>query len=336
MKKTRRLLSLIRPGAMAVAALFLAASFTCLFPLAAEAQGPKGNIEITVGSGAGGTPDIMMRRLAKILNEEKIVSQTIVVQNRAGGSHTVAANYVLGKKGADNVLLTIAMPIITTPIVQGFPNTYELATPLAVFAQTNILLLTNPDSPFKSLKDLVAAAKKTPRGIKVAGSQVGGTDSMLTGLLETGAGIQLNYIPYDSGGSATASFLGKNVDLLFLTLDEALPLMQTNKVKPLAIMTKERRTEKEFKDIPTAKEQGVDIVYQQIWGIAGPPEMNPALVAWWDDKLKKAVNTKAWKNMAAENFLGTAYYDSKTAPAELKATYEICLKILRDLGISKK
>jgi putative tricarboxylic transport membrane protein len=80
----------------------------------------------------------------------------------------------------------------------------------------------------------------------------------------------------------------------------------------------------------------VDIAYEQIWGIAGPPDMNPALVKWWDDKLQKAVATKAWKEMAAANFMRTEYFDSKTAPAELKATYEICLKVLRDLGIAKK
>jgi putative tricarboxylic transport membrane protein len=336
MKKNRIIKSLIPSCAMTVAAWFLLVSFACLVPTALEAQGPKGPVEITCGSGAGSTPDVMMRRLAKILTEEKIVNQPIIVQNRTGGSHTVAANYVLGKKGADNLLLTIAMPVITTPIVQGFPNTFELATPLAVFAQTNIVLVTHPDAPFKSLQDLVAAAKKAPRGIKVAGAQVGGTDSMLAGLVETGAGIKFNYIPYDGGGAATASFLGKNVELLFLTLDEALPLMESNKVKPLAIMTKERRTEKEFKNIPTAKEQGVDIAYEQIWGIAGPPEMDPALVKWWDDKLKKAVATKAWKEMAAANFMRTEYFDTKTAPAELKATYEICLKILRDLGVAKK
>src|ERR1700754_429309 len=119
--------NLRRAGAAAIGLAALLAVTT------ANAQAPEGPIEITVGSSAGGTPDVLMRSAAKILNEEKIVENPIVVANRTGGSWTVAANYVLGKAGDKNTLMAIAQPMITTPIVQGLPNTFEKLSPISVF-----------------------------------------------------------------------------------------------------------------------------------------------------------------------------------------------------------
>src|SRR6202008_3597524 len=77
-------------------------------PVGAQMKAPKGPVEITVGSGPGGTPDVIMRNIVKIMTEEKIVTIPVVVQNRPGGSHSNAYNYVLGKKGDESVLLTLA------------------------------------------------------------------------------------------------------------------------------------------------------------------------------------------------------------------------------------
>ena len=79
----------------------------------AQMKAPKGPVEITVGSGPGGTPDVIMRNIVKIMTEEKIVTIPVVVQNRVGGSHSNAYNYVLGKKGDENLLLTLASPVFT-------------------------------------------------------------------------------------------------------------------------------------------------------------------------------------------------------------------------------
>ncbi len=312
-----------------------------LFPLsgtmtAEAAEGPKGPVEITVGTGAGGTPDIIMRRVAKILGEEKLVEQPIVVQNRTGGSWMVAVNWVLGKKGGYDTLMGIAQPVLTTPIVQGLKNAYDQLVPIAMFVQGDLMLVAQPDSPFKSLTDFVNAAKKTPRSLKFSGSQTGSTDHMVVGLLEKATGAKFNYIPYDSGSAATASFLGKNVDGLVLALDEAVPLIQSGKVKPLAVLTEKRRTNKELKDFPTAKEQGIDLVWGQFWGLAGAPGMDPALAKWWNDRLQKMAATKAWKDSIDANFQRSDFIDYTQATAYVDGQYKQYLQVLRDLGLAKQ
>jgi putative tricarboxylic transport membrane protein len=339
MKVNWNFLPYVQRCSILVVGLFLLALtlFTLEGTMTAEAaEGPKGPVEITVGTGAGGTPDVIMRRVAKILGEEKLVEQPIVIQNRTGGSWMVAVNWVLGKKGGYDTLMGIAQPVLTTPIVQGLKNAYDQLVPIAMFVQGDLMLVAQPDSPFKSLTDFVDAAKKTPRGLKFSGSQTGSTDHMVVGLLEKAAGVKFNYVPYDSGSAATASFLGKNVDGLVLALDEAMPLIQSGKVKPLAVLTEKRRTNKELKDFPTAKEQGINVVWGQFWGLAGAPGMDPALVKWWNDRLQKMTATKAWKEAIDASFQRSEFIDHTKVVSYMEERYKEYLQVLRDLGLAKQ
>lgn len=304
-------------------------------PVGAQ-EGPVGPVEITVGTSAGGTPDVLMRNAAKILNEEKIVENPLVVVNRTGGSWTVAGNWVLGKSGDKNTLMAIAQPVITTPIVQGTPNTFEKLSPISVFVQGELMLVVQPDSPFNSLADFVKAAKEKERGVRIAGAQTGGTDQMATGLLEKAAGIKLNYIPFDGGGAATAAFLGNNVEGIFLSLEEANGLIESKKGKPIAILSEKRRPEPQFKDVPTAKEQGVDLLWGQFWGIGAPPASDPALVAWWEDKIRKLVASPAWTSFLAKSYFTSEAKDPAATMAFLKEQHGIYLNLLREFGLAKQ
>jgi putative tricarboxylic transport membrane protein len=302
---------------------------------AQAAKEPPGPIEITSGTSAGGTPDLLMRRAAKILADEGIVKQPIVVQNRTGASWMNAANFVLGKAGDQQTILTIAQPILTTPITTGQATVYDKLTPIAMFVQGDLVVAVQPNSPVSDLKGLVELAKKRDRSVKVAGAQAGSTDHMVVGLIEKAGGVKLNYIPFDGGGTATAAFLGGNVDVITLTPSELLPLMKGGKAKPVAILSEKRRPEAEFKDVPTAKEQGLDVIWGQSWGLAGPPNMDPALVKFWQAAIAKLVNSPAWQDSLKENFQRSAYDPASDQKAELKRLHDEHLALLRELGQAK-
>ena len=97
-----------------------------------------------------------------------------------------------------------------------------------------------------------------------------------------------------------------------------MPLVKSGKARSLGLLAENRRTEPELKDIPTAKEQGFNVLYVQEFGTNGPPNMDPALVAWWDDKLRKMVQSKAWQDMAREAFLRTEYIGADKVQAKVK------------------
>lgn len=313
----------------------VAFGLSCTVAVAQEMRAPEGPIEFTVGSAAGGSPDVIMRTVAQIMNEEGIVENPIVIQNRSGAGHSNAYNHVLGLPGDENTLLTLASPVFTTPIVQGTPSVIDQITPIAGFIQTELMLLTTPTSEWNGLQDMVAAAKATPGAVRVAGGASGGNDHVATGLIEKAAGITMTYIPHESGGAARATFLGGNVELHFATLSEGMEQIAAGTAKPLAILSAERRSEAGVADIPTAQEQGVDVVYTQFWGVGGPPGMDPALAAWWADKFRQVTETQRWKDGLEANMqLGNFYAldDAKTYFATEQETFRT---ILTQIGLAK-
>jgi putative tricarboxylic transport membrane protein len=314
----------------------LALTTLMVLPLQAqEMRAPVGPIEFTVGAGAGGSPDVIMRTIAQIMNEEGIVENPIVIQNRSGAGHSNAYNHVLGLPGDENTLLTMASPVFTTPIVQGTPSVVDQITPIAGFIQTELVLLTTPDSPFTNLADMVAATKEAPGRVRVAGGASGGNDHIATGLVEQAAGITLTYVPHESGGAARATFLGGNVELHFATLSEGLEQMTAGTAKPLAILSTERRTEAGIADVPTATEQGVNVVYTQFWGVAGPADLDPAVAAWWADKFRKATETATWQDGLKANLQTGNFYALDEAGTYFKAEQETFRTVLTQIGLAK-
>lgn len=302
---------------------------------AQDMRAPEGPIEFTVGSGAGGSPDVIMRTIAQIMNEEGIVENPIVIQNRSGAGHSNAYNHVLGLPGDENTLLTMASPVFTTPIVQGTPSVVDQVTPIASFIQSELVLLTTPDSPFNSLSDMVAAATAEPGRVRVAGGASGGNDHIATGLIETAAGITLTYIPHESGGAARATFLGGNVELHFATLAEGMEQIAAGTAKPLAILSEVRRTEDVYANVPTAKEQGVDVVYTQFWGVAGPADLDPAVAAWWADKFRKATETQTWQDGLKANMQLGQFYALDEAGDHFAREQETFRAVLKQVGLAK-
>lgn len=326
-------------GAFVGAVAAVAASALVLFasiPAHAQGKAPSGPVEITVGSGPGGTPDVILRNVAKIMTEQKIVTIPMAVQNRTGGSHSNAYNYVLGRKGDGNVLLTLASPVFLTPIMQGTPSVIDQVTPIAGFIQSELVLMVQPDSPYKTIKQFIDAAKANPGKIRISGGQHAGTDHLATALIEKATGVKFTYVPYDSGSAALASFLGKNVEATFGTLEEGLPIMQSDKSRALAILSEKRRPEDSYKNVPTMKELGYNVVFGQFWGVAGPPGMDPEVAKWWADKFQKVVATKTWQDGLKAKFQRSDFYALDKAGEYFKKEQATFRALMEDVGLAKK
>ena len=323
-----------RRGPVVMAAL--AALLSLAGPAAAqEARAPEGPVEFTIGTRVGGTPDVLMRKAAQILNEKGIVENPIVIQNRTGGSWAVSGNYVLSKEGDPNTIMVVAQPILTTPITQGIPTFYDKITPIGMFIQGGLTLAVQPDAPYNNLDEFFEHARNSSSAIRVAGAQAGSTDHMVTALVEKAGGVKLNYIPYEGGSEALASFLGGNVEMVVLPPVEALPELQAGKVKLIALLSEERRPEPDFADLPTAKEQGYDIVWGQSWGLAGPPNLDPAYVKFWDEAITKLLETEEWQAFAAESFLTSRHTGADKARAHMDQLHQQHLELLQELGLAK-
>jgi putative tricarboxylic transport membrane protein len=324
------LFAAVTTSAIACLALALASG-----PSLAQGKAPKGPVEVTVASGAGGSPDVIMRNVLKIMNDEKIISVPAAVQNRAGGSGAVGYNFVLGKPGDENVLFCINQPVFTTPIMQGTPSVIDQLVPIALFIQSELVFLGQPNGP-KTMKEFVEAAKAAPGKMRIAGAQAGGTDNIAAALIEKAGGVKITYVPFDSGSAALAAFLGGNVEGTFATLEEGLQQIQSGKARPLAILSEKRRTEAGYKDVPTAKEQGYNAVFGQEWGVALPPKTDPEVAKWWEDKFRKVVATKAWQDGLAAKFQRSDFIGMDGIKAHNTKMQDMYRTLMTDIGLAKK
>lgn len=89
---------------------------------------------------------------------------------------------------------------------------------------------------------------------------------------------------------------------------EGLEQIKANKARPLAILSEKRRPEDSYKHVPTAKEQGYDVVFGQNWSVALPPGASPELAVWWEDKFRRVVNTKTWQDGLKAKFQRSEFY----------------------------
>ena len=307
--------------------------------VSAQTREPKASsIEVVVGSQAGATPDIFMRKLAKALADEKLVTIPMVVTPRPGGAWTTASNYVLGKKGDEGVLFSIVPTVFTTPITQGRANVWDQLTPVAMLMRIELAVLVKPENPWKTIKDMVEAGRKVERSVKMAGANVGSTDHIVTSLIEKAGGLKINFVPFDGGGGAiTSALLGGTVDAIVASVEETESLVKGNKARALALLSDKRRSEPAmFKDVPTAKDSGVDVQWGQYYGIAAPPALDPQVAAWWVDKLTRLQDTKSWKDTLAETAQTPDFSGGEAARANMETAYKRFKEVLTDVGLAKQ
>ena len=309
--------------------------FASFNPALAQGKQPSGPIDVSVGSSPGGSPDVVMRSVAKIIGENGITDVPIVIQNRPGGSGSVNYNYVVGRPGEENLVLTLNQSSFTTPMMQGTEPIIGKVVPVADFIQSDLVFMVQPDAPYNTLSEFMEAAKAAPNQIRIAGAQAGGTDNLATALMMQEGGVELTYVPFDGGSVALSTFLGGNVEGVFGTLEEGLPMIQDGRAKPLAIFAAERRTEPAYADVPTAREQGYDIVFGQSWGIALPPETDREVAVWWDGIMRQVVATDTWKDSISEKFQSSEYYGLDRIEERHAQLNELYSGLMKAVGLAK-
>ena len=295
---------------------------------------PDKPVEFVVQAAAGGGSDIFARSIAKILADEKIVTVPINVVNKPGGSGAIAYSYLNGKKGDPHVIASMTVGYLTTPIQGHSPVSYKNFTNTAVLAVEDYVGVVRADSPYKTLKDLIEAAKKKPNGIRVGGSSPSGSDAIIKHRLEKAAGIKLNFIVFQSGGEVNAALLGGNVDFASPNPSEATQLMKAGRLRALAMFSPERLDN--WKDVPTAKELGIDVTLDQFRGVIAAGGITQEQAKFWEDAMVKMARSPGFKKYLDDNGLRPLMKTGAEALKYLEAENKAYTEILTELGILKK
>ncbi|HYC47867.1 MAG TPA: tripartite tricarboxylate transporter substrate binding protein [Burkholderiales bacterium] len=295
---------------------------------------PDKPVEFVVQAAAGGGSDIFARTMAKIMADEKIVTVPINVVNKPGGSGAVAYSYLRQKKGDPHVIATATGSYITTPVHGHSPVSYKDFTNVAVLCVEDYVGVVRADSPYKSLKDLIAAAKQKPNSIRFGGSNPGSSDNIIETRLEKAANVQLNYIPFQSGGEVNAALLGGNIDVASPNPSEATQLMKAGRLRALAMFSPERL--EKWKDIPTAKEQGFDVTLSQFRAVVAAGGLTKEQSLFWQDAMEKLYKSAGFKKYLDDNGLRALLKTGGELEKYFAEQTDFYRDIYTELGLLKK
>jgi len=264
---------------------------------------PSRPIEFVVHGGPGSGNDVFARALTTIIDQEKLSPVRIQVVNKPGGGSTTAAAYVVSKKNDPHVIACFTNIWLIDPMVQeAATNRMQDMSPIARLVVEPALVVVRTDSPVKTLKEFIDAAKAKPGALKMSGGSITSRENTVRQLLMQLTGARWVFISFPSGGERIAALLGGHVDLMIVDPSEAGEQVRAGKLRVIAQVNDRRLPG--FPDIPTIKEAGYDIPnVPQMRGIVGAPGMSAETIAYYEDLFLKASKTAAWQKFLTESQL---------------------------------
>lgn len=293
---TKRMFSMLLAGAV----IALGAPLATTHPVeAAECIAP---------ANPGGGWDFTCRQIGKIMYDIKAVDKPIQVTNMAGAGGGLAFNHVVNERNEDADLIVAASSATSTRLAQ---NAYagrtadEVRFVGAIGADPGVIVVAK-DSKFQNLGELVDAIKSDPGSVAFAGgSAVGGFDHLKPLMILQRAGFtditKVKYIGVDGGADAITQTVGGFTQAMTGDMSEVVGFLKSGDVRVLAVLTEERIPG--FESIPTAKEQGFDVVAVNWRGLYVPRGVSDEVFNGWADRLQKVADSDAWKEAMAANGL---------------------------------
>jgi tripartite-type tricarboxylate transporter receptor subunit TctC len=252
---------------------------------------PNRTITLIVPYPAGGATDVVTRPLAE--GARKVLGQSIVIDNRAGGGGAVGVGAIVGKK-PDGYLLAVAVESLhRSSYINKLPfDTVKDLSPIIGFSGNLYGILVRADSPHKTLKDLLEYIKANPGKVSYMASGVGTSGHIAMEELAVKAGnLKLSHVPSKGDQESSAALLGGHVDFIS-TSSGFIPLVEAGQLRLLAVYSSKRA--KKFPNVPTVAELGYNVVQEAPIAVFGPKGMPADITKILHDAFKKAMDDPAF------------------------------------------
>ncbi|MBI0444418.1 tripartite tricarboxylate transporter substrate binding protein [Deinococcus sp. DB0503] len=311
----------------------LSLALLSLFTPLAAAQSLD-NLRIMAPASPGGGWDQTSRAVQTVLQDQNIV-KPVQVFNVPGAGGTIGLAQLYNAKGDGNLLMTMGLVMVGAIQTNGSKVDLSRVTPIARLTGEYEVLVVPASSPYKTMKDLVAAWKANPGGVAIAGGSAGGTDHMLVGLLAQAAGVdpkKMNYVPFSGGGETLAAVLGNQVAAGVAGYGEFEAQIKAGKLRALGISAPKRQA---GIPVPTFKEQGLNVELANWRGIVAPPGISAQDKAALVAALDKMHATKQWKDLLATRNWTDLYLSGSKFDVFLKLEANRAKNILKDIGLVK-
>ena len=230
--------------------------------LPAMAQAPAGAwpqrpIELIVPFAAGGGTDVLARALAEVAR--KHLPQDLIVLNRAGASGAVGWTELANARPDGYKIGIITVELTMIPHMGLTKISSDALLPVARLNADPATIAVRADSPYRSIEELIAAARKDEAAVRIGNAGPGSLGHLAAAALQDKAGVKFNHAPYRGANPAVLDLLGGHIEAVAVTPVEVATYVAAGKIRPLAIMA-EQRIQAGWEAVPTLKERGIDLL----------------------------------------------------------------------------
>jgi putative tricarboxylic transport membrane protein len=258
-------------------------------------------IKMMIPANPGGGWDSTGRALGKALQDAGVAA-SVTYENKGGAAGAIGlAQFFNASKGDPNALMVMGAVMLGGIITGKPPVSVTQVTPVARLTTEYNVFVLPANSPLKTMADVVAQLKKDPGSVKWGGGSRGSTEHIAAAMIARAVGVdasKINYVPFRGGGEATAAILGGNVTVGGSGYSEFQQYIESGRMRPIGVTSDKRL---KGIDVPTLKEQGLDIVignWRGVYGAAGITEAQRKALA---DMVVKATRSKSWQESLEKN-----------------------------------
>jgi putative tricarboxylic transport membrane protein len=290
---------------------------------------PNKAIEMVAWASPGGGSDRMCRAFADAT--KGVLPESVFVVNKPGGGGAVGMAYVQSKPADGYTVLGVTNNLVFTPLTK--PNLKYSAkdfTGIIMWGFDAKAIAVSADGPYKTIEDLVDAAKAKPGELKI-GTFGLGTDDHITGyMLGSEAGAKFGFVPFDSGGEQLAALLGGHIVATIAEAQEVGGQVEAGKVRILAVATEQRLDG--MPDVPTLKEKGWDVVVPKFRGLVVKKGTPDAVVQYLISRSLVAIQTPVFKQYLKQSLIEPYFLVGESFDELIQKQQNTFGKILKELG----
>ena len=319
-------------------ALMTSVSLLTAAPMQAFAQAasdyPSRPIELVVPFGAGGGTDILARVTAEAAKKHS--SQPITVVNRPGASGSIGLTEVVNARpdGYKIAMVTVEMAIIPHMGIAKFSPEADF-TPLVRLNADPVVLTVSATSPWKTIEEMVDAAKKSKDPLKFGNAGTGGVSHLAAVALAQKAGTTFNHVPFQGNAPAVVALLGGHIDAVTASPSEVFSFVQSGKLRALAVLA-DQRLGGAFAQVPTMKERNIDLSVGTWRGLAAPKGLPADVLARLSAIALKTANEPAVKEAMEKQNLGYSVADGEAFRKQIANDSALYKQLIEQMGLKAR
>lgn len=283
-------------------------------------------------SAPGGGSDVFAKAVVEMVQAEKLSPRPLRIVNKTAGASAEAMAYLAQKRGDPHTIAVFTNTWLTTPLTRkDAAHTIKDFTPLARLVLEPTIAVVRADSPYRTLAEFVAEAKRRPGELKQAGGSLTAIESMTGRLIQSATGAKWTFVATPAVADRMKNLVAGSVDIVIPQPQDAAEYMAAGRARAVAAIT-ERRL-RVLPDVPTVAEQGIAIpIIANVRGIVGPPGMPAEAVAYWEGFFARLARTRSWHAYVVENHVEDVFLRGGEMPAFLDEQIELMRRMLRAAG----